>query len=766
MKISVYLASLLLFLATKVYSAEAGDSIHVSHYAIHLTQINTTTQTLAGWSESAVHSKLNGLRSFSLNFKALTADSVKINNTPALFTQSDDLLHILLQQPVNEGAEFTVKVWYHGHPFHESWGGFHWNGNYAFNLGVGFESIPHNLGKTWFPCVDNFTDRATYDFYITVANTKKAVCGGVLQSVNAATDTTSVWHWKLNHPIPTYLASVAVGNYALVTDEHIGINDTVPITIYVHPSDTSKVAGSFVNLKNTLRFFENHFGPYPFGRVGYVGTAIGAMEHAGNIAYPNFAINGNTGNQSLYSHELSHMWFGDKVTCARAEEMWLNEGWASFCEMYYLEGLGEHDEFISEMKERNYKVLKQTAFTDHGYWALADVPQQYTYGSTSYDKGAVVVYTLKNYLGDSLFSAAVTAYLNHFAYQTASSRDMQDFLTGYTGINMKPFFDAWVFTPGTPHFSIDSSTVTHKDNFYTVNIYERQRYRGADYLADNNILEIGYLKNDFSLTTDTVHFSGKTGHSIKNLSFRPRAVLMDPLAKTADATTDDFKLFTHPEGYDFKNTFFNLTINELNDTAWIRVTHNWIAPDTLKYPVAGLRISPNRYWKVEGVFPDNMTSTGRFYFSNSNYLDGDMDLTNNDSILILYRAAVNDEWHYVPQTLLGGPTIGYLYVDDIKPGEYVLAALDKNHLGTGNLPAKNKFILYPNPTKGTVSVVFSQRGNYKIEVTDVNGKLVDTMHFSGKRKRFNITAPTSGTLLFTVKKENRFFGVKKVFLVR
>lgn len=756
----------MLLIVSKSVTANVGDTIHVAHYSIHLTQINTEEQAIAGWTEASVISKLDNLNAFSLEIKALTVDSVQINNKESLFTQSDEMMRIMLQQPVNEGAEFVVKIWYHGHPFHESWGGFHWNGNYAFNLGVGFESIPHNLGKTWFPCVDNFTDRATYDFYITVDNSKKAVCGGLLLSTESASDTTTTWHWKLNHPIPTYLASVAVGNYELYSDQYFGIEDTIPITIYAHPGDSSNVAGSFVNLKTTLRFFENHFGPYPFGRVGYVGTAIGAMEHAGNIAYPNFAINGNTGDESLYSHELSHMWFGDKVTCSRAEEMWLNEGWASFCEMYYLEGLGQHDKYISRMQDRNYKVLNQTAFTDQGYWALADVPQQYTYGSTSYDKGAVVVYTLKNYLGDSLFSAAMTAYLNHFAYQSASSRNMQDFLTDFTGINMKPFFDAWVFSPGTPHFSIDSVNTTSIGDGFLINIYERQRYRGYDFLSDNNILEIGYLKDNFTIVTDTVHFSGKTGHSVKEISFQPKAVLMDPFFKTADATADDYKLFTHPESYDFKKTFFNLEITGLTDTAWVRVTHNWIAPDTIKYPIGGLRISPNRYWKIEGIFPSDITSIGRFYFSNSNYLDGDMNLSANDSIMILYRPGTGHDWQFVSQTILGGPTIGYIYVDNIKPGEYVLAALDKNHLGINNQSAKSKFKLYPNPTKDKLSIVFPERGHYLISISDAEGRLLESINFSGRRKHFHIKTSISGTLFLSIKKDGKFFGTGKVVYVK
>ena len=746
---------------TGVGAQTTGDTIHVSHYAIHLTDINTEEQTLAGFTEATVVSKHNNLNAFSLELKALTVDSVWTDNGSCTFKQSDELVRVLLQQPLNENDEVVVKIWYHGTPFHEAWGGFHWNGDYAFNLGVGFVSIPHNLGKTWFPCVDDFTDRATYDFFITVDSDKKAACGGVLQSVTNDGDGSSTWHWKLNHEIPTYLASVAVGEYALVQDEYIGVEDTVPITFFVHPADSSKVKGSFVNLKNILRFYETKFGPYPFGRVGYTGTSIGAMEHVGNISYPNFAINGNTNYESLYSHELSHMWFGDKVTCSRAEEMWLNEGWASFCEMYYLEGLGEHNLFLEQMHQRNVKVLKSTHVTDHGYWALAGVPQEYTYGSTSYDKGAVVVYTLRNYLGDSLFSKAMTAYLQQYAYRSAGSRDLQNFLTDYTGIDMKPFFDAWVFTPGTPHFSIDSSRTTATGDNFRVDIYLHQRYRAADYLADNNILEIGFLKDDFSVVTDTVHFSGKLGHSVKTIGFKPLAVMVDPFEKTADATVDAIHVFKAPENYSFPDTYFQLFVDELNDSAFVRVTHNQVAPDTLKYPIKGLRISPGRYWLVEGFVPEGTRSRGQFYYSNSNYLDGDMNLTDNDSIMILYRSNAADEWHYVPQYIFGGPTIGYIYVEDIRPGEYVLAALQRDHLGIMQKQV-NDFKIYPNPVRGKLNFSFKDKANYNINIVDSSGRIVEDFIFSGKKTTIRLKSSSPGIFVVSVTKNGKYFASKKV----
>ena len=154
-------------------------------------------------------------------------------------------------------------------------------------MGVGLNTQPHSFGKVWYPCIDEFTDKAYYDYYITVKNDKKAVCGGTLMSVNNNGNNTSTYHWKLHAEIPAYTSSVAVGNYVAVKDTFNGITGKIPIQIYVPASDTNHAKASFINLKNILSIFESRFGPYLWERVGYVGVPFnaGAMEHATNISF-------------------------------------------------------------------------------------------------------------------------------------------------------------------------------------------------------------------------------------------------------------------------------------------------------------------------------------------------------------------------------------------------------------------------------------------------------------------------------------------------
>jgi len=711
-----------------------GDTIHAIHYNIHLTDINTNQQSIKGFSEVTLTPVIENLNYIPLELKDLTVDSVLLNGVLNEFTHTQEVIRIPLDLAISQEDTLTVSVFYHGKPFHESWGGYHFSGDYSFNLGVGFESIPHNLGKTWFPCVDDFTDRAIYDFFITVDDDLKAICGGMLQDTLQNPDNTKTWHWKLDRPVPTYLASVATGNYLLYYDEYVGMEDTIPITIYTRPTEIDKVEGSFINLKTVLQWFEERFGPYPFGRIGYTGTAIGAMEHATNISYPNSSINGNTASESLYVHELSHMWFGDKVTCSSAEDMWLNEGWATFCETLYVKDLYGNEDYRSLFRSEHREVLRKAHITDGGYFALNAIPQEVTYGKHAYDKGGVVANALRGYLGDSLFFDAIEAYLNNFEYQSVSSEDMRDFLTNYTGTDMSGFFDAWVFTPGSPHFSIDSTRISELRAGWQVDIWLKQKFKAADFIAEDNIVEVTFVDDQFNTFTDTVHFSGKTGHSIKQLDFKPKAVFLDLFEKACDATTDNYKLFSQPNEYSFPDTYFKLFIDELADLAMIQVTHNWVAPDSLKFPVDGLKLSNYHYWKIDGIFPESYKAHGSFVYDRDGYLDGDLIESENDSVVILFRQGSWDDWKEIDQGRFGLWDFGQITIYDLQPGEYTLAVWDKQVVGTEDIPQQEHVKIYPNPSRGVLNFEFKEKGNYTVLLYDAKGSLLEKFKINGRSK--------------------------------
>jgi aminopeptidase N len=710
-----------------------SDTLDALTYTIYITEFDFTNHEITAHADIEITTKVNGVTEVTLELMELTVDDVSVDGTAVTnFQHTGGIISIPLANPINTSDTILVSVVYHGEPFHEEWGGFHWSGNYCFNLGVGFVSIPHNLGKTWFPCIDDFHDRAYYTIFATVDEGKDAVCGGILEEIINNGNGTLTYKWTMDQSVPTYLASVAVGDYARWTGIYNGINEDIPIEIWVMPQDSNKVDASFIHLNDILAIFEQSFGPYRWDRIGYVGTAIGAMEHATSVAYPHFAINGNLQYESLYAHELSHMWFGDNVTCASAEDMWLNEGWAVFCDALFQEVLYGEEQYKEFIRAKHKQIIQycHTSSGDGSYFPLNQIPQEYTYAMTAYDRGATIAYTLRGYLGDEVFFDAMAGYNEFFQHNFASSEDMRDFITNHTGIDMTGWFDNWVFHSGTPQFSVDSFNVFPTVNGADVTVYMRQKRHGPYFIGNSNKMELTFMDENWNQYTETMTFDGSAGSSVFNVPFEPQAVYVDLEEKMCDATTDYAETITQTGLYNYGNSFFKLDVQELTDSVFIRIEHHWAPPDTLKNPVQGLKISPYRYWKFDVIIQEDFNATGVFMYNKSAFLDDSLILSQNDSIVILYRPGPAFDWQLVDFTQVGIWSIGNLYVENLQKGEYTMAVCDDTFVGIKSGPAKKNrgFIIYPNPSNGNFNFGTNQPG--LIQFFDVNGNLLDSMNVS------------------------------------
>ncbi|NVO18588.1 MAG: M1 family metallopeptidase [Bacteroidetes bacterium] len=714
--------------ATKIIYSDSLDAIH---YDIHLEDINLTNKTIRGYTEVILTPKVNGLSSIKLELEQLIVDSVKVDQVIKSYSHEGNTLTVFPGSTLGISDTLAVRVYYHGTTFVDpsQCGGFQFSGNYAFNLGVGFNSIPHNLGKAWFPCIDDFRDRALYDVYITVPNSMKATSGGLLQDVTVNTSSARTWHWKTTYSLPTYLISASIGAYSLVTDTYNGIAGQVPITLYCRPTDSLKVEGTFQHLKNILGIYEDHFGPYPFERVGYTATAEGAMEHAANISYPYSGWDGTTSNEWWYAHELSHMWFGDKVTCASAEDMWLNEGWAVWCESLTLEFLYGKDVSTEYLRNKLKNVILNTHVTDDGYYPVYGIPQTITYGSTVYEKGAQVTHTLRNYLGDELFFNGIKAYLQHFAYQPASTCDLRDFLSSYTGVDLDDFFNAWVFSPGFLNFSVGYMQATPSASGYDVKVEVNQKLLETTEYANSNHLEITFLGKNWQQYTDTLIFSGKQGNKTFHVPFEPADAISDLHEKVSDAAIDRIFVIKNTGEIDFSGTYSKVLTNQVTDSVFVRITHNWVAPDAMKVANPAIRLSDARYWKVQGIFNPGFKANGKFFFSKSG-LDKNLLTGPNDSIIILYRPDSRGDWMRVPFTRLGTSNIGYLIVDSLAKGEYTLAALDKSYgMAEPCINNKSRLKIYPNPAHEYCTIEVDAPDPSILTVVDSKGSILDKMPF-------------------------------------
>jgi hypothetical protein len=741
-----------------------SDTIDVINYNIQLDLRYLSLMNVYGNTLITAVPAMASVSSFSLDFRKLQIDSLFLGHQLYLnFTYNDSVIRINLPFPAQPTDTIKLRVFYHGTPLIEpyNWGGFHFlpDSTLAFNLGVAFKDYPHNYGRIWFPCLDDFIDRATYDIAVRTKPNHKAVCGGMLLATLPQTDGSIVWQWQLTQPIPTYLASVAVGEFSVLSGSYSGIAGFIPSLIFVRPQDSTKAIGTFSNLNLMMSVFESRFGAYRWPRIGYVGTTKGAMEHATNIAFPRTSITGNHSSDWLIAHELSHHWFGDLVTCSSAEDMWINEGWARYSEALFFEGSQGWASYKSYMMGIQKDVLNfahTNSSGDGSYLPLYPVPQTYTYGTTVYDKGALVAHTLRGYLGDSLFFNGIKALLTHFAFQPVSSYQMRDYLSQQTGINLTPFFDGWVFTPGFPHFSIDSVSSIPFNNGWNVTIHVKQKMTGRSTLTQDNRVEIGFCADRNTMVVKKMMFSGATGQQTFFLPFNPVAVLMDPEDRLSDAITAQTAYISSTGTTQFGQEFFKLNTKTVTDTIFLRIEHSFAPPDPLPQPVAGLTISPNRYWKLTGLIPQGCDLEGLFSYSTSNLFDNALINNTNDSLVILYRSNPGMAWSGIPFSKSPSATTGIITVSNLAMGEYVLAKWDEAYIGIGSLQPLAPKTIFPNPATSTISIYSENFENQMVTISSLEGKLIFSkmLTMTAGVNQLDITAIPDGIFLLEISDSN------------
>ena len=722
------LSIILIFTTLFTYAQTPGENIDVTHYDINLFNFDFSEHTLQG--EAFINFIATAsTNTFVFELKSLTVYNVESTfSSNSTFSQEGDLVIVTTQHALEAGQIGTIMIYYGGSTFNESWGGIMWSGNYVCNMGVGFESIPHNLGKCWFPCVDNFTDKATYYICVVVTNDKKAICGGNFINTYDNGDGTTTWHWEIPQEVATYHVSFAIGDYVEWTDTYNGIERDIPITVYVKPSQINNVPGTFVHVKDIASFYENSFGAYPFNRIGYVVTSVGCMEHVDNIGITSGVVTGNTSQEEYVAHELSHMYFGNKVTCATAEEMWLNEGFAQFCGVFYRSDIYGEDDFQQAMSSKTNNITTWCK-SENNWIPLNNVPQTMTYDNSAvYNRGAVVVNTMMNYMGRETFLAGLRSYLNTYNYSAASSEQLRDALTAATGIDMNGFFDTYVFTAGMPHYGVDIINVTPNGSQYNATVRMSYQHYGPEHVGQNNRVEVTFIDNAGQLQTELVNWDGEEENKTVTLDINPIAAFADYYNHFLDAKFDKNLTATAP-GNTGINQQLTITVNSVADSVMLRGEEHYVAPDN-NPNIPGLTLSTKHYWNVLRLDFGEADVSGKFTFSNGANMDGDIIHSENDSAVLLYRANIHEAWHTIPYEQQGNWKIGIFTVSDLQTGQYTLGAIDKTQLGLGenNFDTK-KMLLTPNPTENYVKIS-TNYNNSKILIVNSLGQLVNSFPIS------------------------------------
>ncbi len=721
-----------LFFSASAKSNEISNDIDVNHYEIHLKEFNIGEKSLVA-STTVTLTAINNIDIIELELRSLNVTSIISEDIDVKdFSQKGDVLTIDLASTLSKDSKVSLTINYEGKTFNENWGGVHWSNDYVYNLGVGFDSQPHNLGKTWFPCVDNFSDKASYDLYITIPAEMTSSCGGILLESVKNDNGTKTDRWVVSQEISTYLMSFAFGDFILWEDTYQGIERDIPIQVYAKPNQIDKVAGTFVNIKEIAAFYEDKFGPYPLNRIGYVSTNLGCMEHVDNIALASSLINGsaNFNNESLIAHEMSHAWFGNKVTCATAGDMWLNEGFATFCNYYYLTELYGEELYQEYMNELIDNII-MSCHQKEGFIPLNEMPLDLTYGTTVYDKGATVVHTLMNYLGRENFDEIMKKYVEKYAYETASSEDLRDAVSEFSGIDMTDFFDTWVFTPGSPVYSVNSFSTKANGGNYEVEITMNQGHRGADHIGNSVRYEVTFVDEDWNMQSEMLAWDGSSATMTKTVGFEPVAIFCDIENKFADACHSYNHVFNKKGNKEFKDARIKVIAKEIGDSTLIRIEHRWIGADAAAPVYEGLTLSSKRYWTIHRLDKGESVINGEFQYQKNETYDSDLLTSPNDSIVIMYRKDGSQKWQSIDFTIKGNDKSGIISVEDLQSGDYILGVWDENHVGLNEDFDNSNIEIYPNPAKNYIKINSETEINGKITITNQLGQVVEIVDING-----------------------------------
>jgi aminopeptidase N len=322
------------------------------------------------------------------------------------------------------------------------------------------------LARTFWPCVDDPKDKAVTTVHATVPAGYVVASAGKV-SVADAGGGRNTYTWKLPQAISTYLVSLNVANYVTVEDTYTALDGRkMPIRSYLLPEYAEGNVARLSEIKNHIATQASMFGEYPFldTKYGIVAASFpGGMEHP-TLTSIGTSILANTARDitTLLVHELTHDWWGDRVTMRTWDDIWLNEGFATYGEVLYLEkalGLAPGSTLATSYDDGLYGGRLAPA-------VVADPADPFKNTGAVYYKGARALHMLRRLVGDATFFPALRAYGDAHAWGTATRGELRSGFEKASGLDLKQFFDQWVETPFRPilratyRTSADASTVT------------------------------------------------------------------------------------------------------------------------------------------------------------------------------------------------------------------------------------------------------------------------------------------------------------------
>lgn len=506
-----------------------------------------------------------GLQEVHLDLvEALTCTAVTARRVPLTFSQDGETLLIQLAGPLQAAARETLTVAWQGRPprHGEMLVGLLYRQHNAGTLDDPTDDVPivANVSEpwsahSWWPCKDHPADKALVSCAVTVPDTLRAVSNGTLLGQDDPEPGWRRFRWREAYPLATYLVGVAVSNYETWQQDCLTPTGTVPLEFHVFPQDRPHAERDFAPTCAMMEFLTGLAGPYPFAGEKYAQVEIkwtGAMEHTTATFISQMLLTGDGRFESLIVHEMAHHWFGDSLTPGAWADIWLNEGFARYCEALWAEhaygrqayvdfmgsiGLDRHPDFFSEQ-------------------GLLGDPDPILPNLLVYDKGAWLLHSLRQLLGDEAFWALVRDYAGDPDLQqgTVRRQDLVAAAERQAGRSLAGFFTPWLESAQVPRLWWESRPGPEGVSLTFHQLQETVFELGVPVRAET---QAGPLERTFVVTGRDQSFRWPTDSPVQQVTVDPDSLVFmirgqappaplavrGPLPNPVGATGGSFNLF-------------------------------------------------------------------------------------------------------------------------------------------------------------------------------------------------------------------------------
>jgi aminopeptidase N len=426
------------------YFPELGNAGYdVDHYTLDL-EYDPATDVLAGTATIDAEATA-ALSSFHLDLAGMEVESVSVDGEEGTFERERAELIVTPAEPIEEDASFTTMVEYSGDP----------EAQIAPSLGIEIGWVETDDGayvlsepdgaRTWYPVNDHPSDKASYTFRLTVPEPLTAAANGTL-SEQRATDGKTTFVWEAPDPMASYLVEVAVGDFEI--DDAGTVGDVVIRNVYAADL-AERAAAAAARTPEMLEFFSEQWGPYPFDVYGIlvVDVELGVALETQTLSLFGADTCCFPGSESILAHELAHQWFGNAVSPARWQDIWLNEGFATYAEWMW----AEHADGvpIAESAARTYEGGPSGGGQSR---PILDPGPDGLFDGAVYGRGALTLYALQVEVGEATFDEIMRTYFERFDGESVTTQDFVDVAEEVSGKDLERLFGTWLTELELPPF--------------------------------------------------------------------------------------------------------------------------------------------------------------------------------------------------------------------------------------------------------------------------------------------------------------------------